>query len=443
MDSKPNAGAWPADHVERRAVEALVPYARNARTHNDEQVAQIAASIKEWGWTTPVLVDETGMLIAGHGRVLAARKLGIAEIPVMVAIGWSEAQKKAYVLADNKLTLNGGWDTDLLKVELSDIQAIGFDLDLIGFSDTELSALLAEATEGLTDPDQTPEPPASPVSVPGDVWVLGNHRIICGSSTDAHTVQTLLGPVKPHLMVTDPPYGVEYDANWRNEAARHSEGMGNRAIGAGAVGRVENDDKADWREAWALFPGDVAYVWHAGVHAGTVVDSLGACNFVIRSQIIWAKSNFAISRGDYHWQHEPCWYAVRKGKNGHYGGDRKQTTLWQIPKPQKSETGHSTQKPVECMKRPIENNSSPGQAIYEPFSGSGTTIIAGEMTGRHVYAVELNPAYVDVAVTRWQEFTGQQAILEGDGRTFAELAAQRGGAVPEHKVEKRHGKSRR
>lgn len=199
--------------------------------------------------------------------------------------------------------------------------------------------------------------------------------------------------------------------------------------GAGrATGEVMNDDRADWREAWALFPGDVAYVWHAGNMAHVVAESLLSCGLNIRAQIIWAKHQFVISRGDYHPQHEPCWYAVRKGKTGHYDGGRKQSTLWQIDKPQKSETGHSTQKPVECMKRPIENNSSPGQAVYEPFSGSGTTIIAGEMTGRSVHAIELNPAYVDVAVKRWQDFTGEAATLDGDGRTFAELAAERANA---------------
>jgi DNA modification methylase len=218
-------------------------------------------------------------------------------------------------------------------------------------------------------------------------------------------------------MVTDPPYGVEYDPAWRQRAG---------IAGAGtATGKVLNDDQADWREAWALFPGDVAYVWHAGLFAGTVADSLAACDFVLRSQIIWAKSQMVMSRGDYHWHHEPCWYAVRKGKTGHYAGDRKQTTLWQIPKPAKSETGHGTQKPVECMRRPIENNSSPGQAVYEPFSGSGTTLIAAEMTGRSCHAIELNPAYVDVAVLRWQAFAGQQAVLEADGRSFAAVAGER------------------
>ena len=253
----------------------------------------------------------------------------------------------------------------------------------------------------------------------------GGHRIICGDSTDAATVERLLAGVKPHLMVTDPPYGVEYDASWRNEAARTSKGMGNRAIGAGAIGKVMNDDRADWREAWALFPGDVAYVWHAGKHAGMVADSLQAAKFDVRSQIIWAKNHLAISRGDYHWQHEPCWYAVRAKATSHWSGDRKQSTLWQIDKPKKSETGHSTQKPVECMARPIKNNSSPGQAVYEPFSGSGTTIIAAEQLGRVCYAVELNPAYVDVAVRRWQDFASGVATLEGDGRTFDEIAAER------------------
>jgi len=415
---------WPADKVERRPVAALIPYARNARTHSDAQVAQIAASIKEWGWTTPVLIDPEGSIIAGHGRVMAARKLGLTEVPVMVAEGWTDAQKKAYVLADNQLALNAGWDSDLLALELKDLDANGFKLDLIGFDDNFLANLLTDKTEGLTDPDEVPEAPADPVSVLGDVWVMGKHRIICGSSTEADTVSKLLGDVKPHLMVTDPPYGVEYDPEWRNEASRAAGGK----VGARATGKVLNNDKSDWREAWALFPGDVAYVWHAGLFAGVVADSLVETGFKLRSQIIWAKSNFAIGRGDYHWHHEPCWYAVREKATGHWAGDRKQTTLWQIPKPAKSETGHGTQKPVECMKRPIENNSNAGQAIYEPFSGSGTTIIAGEMTGRHVYAIELNPAYVDVAVQRWQEFTGQTATLEGDGRTFAEIKGQRHGA---------------
>ena len=415
---------WPADKVERRAVASLVPYARNARTHSPDQVDQIAASIREFGWTIPVLVDEDGTLIAGHGRVMAAKKLGISDVPVMVAEGWSEAQRKAYVLADNKLALNAGWDNELLRVELEGLKELDFDISLTGFSGDELVSILAEKTEGLTDPDQTPEPPAEPVTVLGDVWQLGNHRIICGDSTDADCIGKLLGSVKPHLMVTDPPYGVNYDATWRGKA-------GHANLGKNRTGIVENDGRADWREAWALFPGNIAYIWHGGLMAGIVAESLAACDFELRSQIIWNKSVMVMGRGDYHWKHEPCWYAV-KG-TGNWEGDRKQTTVWDFASPlhimsgsKETKTPHPTQKPVECMKRPIENNSSPGQAVYEPFSGSGTTIIAGEMTGRHIYACELNPAYVDVAVTRWQDFTGQEAVLESTGQTFSEAKSGRG-----------------
>lgn len=409
-----------------RDIGDLLPYARNSRTHSDAQVAQIASSIREFGWTNPILVDPDGTIIAGHGRVMAARKLGEPRVPVITLGHLTEAQKRAYVIADNQLALNAGWDADMLKIEIAELADAEFDLSLLGFDDKMLASLTAEETDGLTDPDDVPEPPANPVAVLGDVWVLGNHRIACGSSTEADVVARLLGPVKPHLMVTDPPYGVEYEAGWRNEAMPNKNDPKRWKDGSGrATGTVLNDDKADWREAWALFPGDVAYIWHAGNMAHVVAESLLACDFGIRAQIIWAKSQFVIGRGDYHPQHEPCWYAVRKNKKGHYDGGRKQSTVWNIEKPRKSETGHSTQKPIECMKRPIENNSSPGQAIYEPFSGSGTTIIAGEMTGRHIYAVELNPAYVDVAIKRWQDFTGKQAVLEGDGRTFAEVADER------------------
>jgi DNA modification methylase len=411
---------WPANAVERRPLASLTPYATNARTHSTEQVDAIAASIREWGWTIPVLVDEDGTIIAGHARVMAADRLGLAEVPVMVARGWPEAKRKAYVLADNKLALQSDWDEDLLAAEMAKIREAGFELSLTGFSDAEVFALFDRGKERQTDPDDVPEPPSVALSRPGDVWILGGHRLRCGDSTSAADVEALLAGAKPHLMVTDPPYGVEYDPNWRNERARTSALMGNRASGAGAVGKVLNDDRADWREAWALFPGDVAYVWCASLHSHTVAESLLATEFELRSQVIWDKTRLAIGRGHYQWQHEPCWYAVRKGGSGHWHGDRKQTTVWPIVHT-RSETGHGTQKPVECMKRPIENNSEVGDAVYEPFSGSGTTLIAAEMTGRRCYAMELNPPYVDVAVRRWQEFTGGAAILEGDGRTFAKL----------------------
>lgn len=402
---------WPADRIERRSLDALIPYARNARTHSEAQVAQIAASMREWGWTNPILVDEAGTIIAGHGRVMAARKLGIKEAPVMVAEGWTEAQKQAYILADNQLATNAGWDADLLRNELVDLEGQGFNLDLLGFSDID-ALLAAGGTDGKTDPDAVPETPVNPVTVLGDTWLLGKHRLRCGDSTSADDVAALLAGVKPHLMVTDPPYGVEYDPTRTS----------NNKLKAG---KVLNDDRADWREAWTLFPGEVAYVWHAGLRARVVIESLEACDFTLRAQIIWAKDRMTLGRGHYHFQHEPCYYVVKKSGKGYWCGARDQTTIWKINAREDKGHGHGTQKPVECMKRPIENNSSPGQAVYEPFSGSGTTIIAAEMTGRVAYAMELSPEYVDVAVKRWQEFTGETATLEVDGRTFAELEAER------------------
>jgi DNA modification methylase len=310
----------------------------------------------------------------------------------------------------------------MLALEIGDLQELGFDIGLIGFTDTEIAAL-GENTIGLTDPDDTPEVPANPVTILGDLWLLGKHRLLCGDSTAPADVEKVLGPVRPHLMVTDPPYGVNYDPAWRADANKWKGSV--VKLGAKAMGRVTNDESADWIEAWKLFPGDVAYVWHGGLRSVEQATSLEGAGFAIRSQIIWNKGRLVISRGDYHWQHESCWYSVRKGKTGHWNGSRTESTVWDIPKPQSSETGHGTQKPVECMKRPIENNSSPGQAVYEPFSGSGTTIIAAEITGRSCHAIELLPQYVDVAVERWQAFTGETARLEAGNRTFAAVSAKR------------------
>jgi hypothetical protein len=357
--------SWPADHVERWPIERLIPFARIARTHSETQVAQIASSIREWGWTNPVLVAEDGTIIADHGRVLAARKLRIADVPIMVAAGWTEAQKRAYMIADNKLTLNGGWDEELLGLEIGELEILGFDLDLIGFSDDDRAALAARATDGLTDPDVVPDLPSNPVTQPGDVWVLGGHRLICGDSTFKDDVDALLAGVKPHLMVTDPPYGVSYDPAWRKRADVN--------LNPRKLGKVVNDDQDDWREAWALFPGAVGYIWHASLHTSEVKQSLQASGFDMRSQIIWAKDRFAFSRGHYHWQHEPCWYAVRGTSGAHWSGDRKQSTVWTINAREDDGHGHGTQKPVECMRRPIENNSSPGQAVYDVNRRSNLT----------------------------------------------------------------------
>jgi DNA modification methylase len=415
-----NNTKWPADTVERRPVKSLLPYARNARTHSTEQIKQIAASIREWGFTVPVLVDTVGSIIAGHGRVLAAQSLGLTDVPTMVADGWSAEQIRAYRLADNRIALSAGWDDDALKFELAELQDAGFDLGLTGFGEQELMGLLG-STEGLTDPDDVPEAPAEPVTQLGDVWLLGRHRLVCGDATSEVDVSLALAGVRPHLMVTDPPYGVEHNPHWREEA-------GVSSYGPQAKGLVSNDDRLDWLDAYALFPGDIAYVWHADRHASAVQASIESAGFEIRCQIIWTKPQFIFGRGDYHWQHEPCWYAVRRGKTGHWSGDRKQSTVWNIDSmhvmggsrgnADNPVTGHSTQKPVECMRRPIENNSSPGQAVYDPFVGSGTTCIAAEMTGRACHMLEISPTYCDTAILRWQNFTGGTATHATTGEPF-------------------------
>ncbi|SLN76215.1 site-specific DNA-methyltransferase [Roseisalinus antarcticus] len=407
-------GAVGVRAIEHRSVADLIPYVNNARTHSDAQVALIAGSIREFGFNNPVLVDGANGIIAGHGRVLAARKLGLGRVPAIELGHLSETQKRAYILADNRLAEQAGWDRAMLGLELADLGELGVDLGEIGFDGADLDDLLAS---GLSQEGEetTPEPPASPVSRAGDLWLLGDHSLMCGDATRPDDAARLLGDVRPHLMVTDPPYGVNYDPAWRNAAG---------AAQTKRTGKVANDDRADWHAAWELYPGDVAYVWHGALHAATVSESLVLAGFDIRSQIIWAKDRLVLSRGHYHWQHEPLLYAVR-GK-GHWSGDRKQSTLWQIPnRDQDSQTVHGTQKPVECMRRPMLNNSSPGQAVYEPFCGSGTTLIAAQTTGRACLAMELDPAYVDVAVQRWQAFTGQHATLGATGPAFEQRALER------------------
>ncbi len=405
-------------------VERLVPSARNARTHSDAQVAEIAGSIRAFGFTNPILVGEDGDIIAGHGRLAAARQLRLADVPVIVLKGLSELQRRQLTLADNRIALNAGWDLEMLSLELKDLSGLGVDLSTLGFTSQELAAALAPGVaSGLTDENEVPELSETAVSRVGDMWCLGPHRVACGDSTDAAVVKALFGRVQPHLMVTDPPYGVDYDPAWRHRAGVNRSGR---------LGKVCNDERADWQAAWALFPGNIAYVWHGALHASTVADSLTRQGFGVRAQIIWAKERLVIGRGDYHWQHEPCWYAVRK--KGNWTGDRKQTTLWTIPSGgQDTETPHGTQKPVECMRRPLLNNSDRGQAIYDPFLGSGTTLIAAETIGRVCLAVELSPLYVDVAVRRWQAFTGTKATLLADGRAFDAIADERVAGIAPNK----------
>jgi DNA modification methylase len=385
--------------VELRPLDAVRPYANNPR-QNLDAVEAVAESIRRFGFRQPIVVDADGVIVAGHTRFRAAQRLGLATVPVHVATDLTADEIRAYRLADNKTAELATWDTSMLSIELDALRGAGIDWTLLGFDEEELAKLLAPAgTEGLTDPDAVPEKPGDPVTKPGDLWLLGKHRLLCGDSTSAADVTRLLDGAVPTLMVTDPPYGVEYDPEWRMDAGL----TGNTA----RMGKVMNDDRADWTEAWKLFPGDVAYVYHAGVFASTVQQSLERAGFAIRAQIIWAKDRLALSRGDYHWQHEPCWYAVREGGKGHRTDDRTQTTLWSIPARDDAGHGHGTQKPVECMERPVRNHLA--DTVYEPFAGSGTTVIACERTGRACIAMELDPGYCDVIVRRWEEFTGKKA----------------------------------
>ena len=396
--------------IELLPIADLVPYANNPRTHPKANVAKLAERSKQYGWTNPVLITDQLEIIAGHGRVLAANKLGLSQAPCIRLSHLSPEQVKAYRIADNRLGLDSDWDDELLRVELSDL-----DLDsvLTGFDEAELDRILNgdAAKEGEDDCPQLQE---TAIAKLGDIWALGPHRLLCGDATDADGIAKLLAAVVPNLMVTDPPYGVEYDPDWRNRADRAN----GKPDGARAIGLVQNDNRSDWSDAWRLFPGDVVYAWHpSGAMQVEHYNALVAAGFSVRMQIIWAKSHFPIGRGNYHVQHEPCWYAVRN--KAHWRGDRSQTTLWQIDKPLKSETGHSTQKPVECMRRPILNHTSEGQAVYDPFMGSGTTIIAAETISRVCYGVEINPLYVDMAIRRWQTFTNKTATRLGDGKPFA------------------------
>ena len=403
---------WEITWSERTVATAdLKPYERNPRKISPASMEKLKTSLTASGYHQRILTQPDGTVIGGHQRIKALTELGITSVTVLVPSRELTTDEFRRILVQDNLPF-GEFDYAIL--------ADDFDVDELtdwGMPKEWIAKIPDVLNAGLTDENEVPETPSDPRTKLGDVWIMGNHRIICGDSTSADVVAKLLGDVKPHLMVTDPPYGVEYDADWRLKAGI------NKAHQTLADGKVMNDDKADWREAWALFPGNIAYVWHGGLHTQTVAESLNKCDFKLRAQIIWAKQSLVMGRGDYHWQHEPCWYAV-KG-TGNWKGDRKQTTLWQIQNMHRTQgnvddgkTSHSTQKPVECMKRPMENNSSPGQAIYEPFSGSGTTIIAGEMTGRHVYAIELSPAYVDVAVKRWQNFSGKRATLEATGEAF-------------------------
>lgn len=401
--------------IDYRAIADLIPYARNSRTHSDAQVAQIAASISEFGWTNPVIVDGSNGIIAGHGRVLAARKLGLDTVPCIEVAHMSEAQKRAYVIADNKLALNAGWDDELLKVEFSDLMAEGFDISVIGFDELEIDALLGvEASEGLTDEDEVPEAPAQPVTVLGDVWLMGKHRLMCGDSTSIADMERLTGEALVDMWLTDPPYNVHYEGKTKDALKIQNDAMG------------DDQFRQFLRDAYVaadtrMKPGAVFYIWHADSEGYNFRGAAQDAGWKVRQCLIWKKQTLVMGRQDYHWKHEPCLYGWKDGSSHLWAADRKQTTILEFDRPSRNGE-HLTMKPVALFEYQMLNNTKGGDIVLDSFGGSGTTLIAAEKNGRFSRLMELDPKYCDVIVKRWQEFTGKQATLEETGKTFAEMS---------------------
>jgi len=397
----------------------LIPDPKNANRGTDRGRAALARSLREYGAGRAVLIDRQGRIISGHKTVEQAKRLNLplrvvkTDGTYLIAVQRddldlrTDARAKALAIADNRVSeLDLEWDPQMLK----QLQADGLDLSAFWTTD-EFATLFAEGTRGLTDENAVVEPGPTDI-VRGEVFTLGRHRLLCGDATSAGDVLRLLEGARPVLMTTDPPYGINYEPAWRHRTNPHQRT---------AVGRVTNDDCATWTAAWQLFPGDVAYIWHAGLKAPTVAADLEAAGFTLRSQIIWRKQHFALSRGDIHWAHEPAWYAVRKNATSHWQGDRTQTTVWDVANlnpfggttaAENAVTGHGTQKPVRLFEIPILNHTVAGEAVYDPFCGSGTAIIAAEKLGRACYAMDIDPRYVQGTVSRWEAFAGQKAVRQ-------------------------------
>jgi DNA modification methylase len=419
------ADLWPATKIEMRPVTDLVPFVRNARTHPPEQVAQIASSMRRFGFTMPMLVAEDGTIIAGHGRLLAAQQLGLPEVPVMVAHGWSDEDRRLYTLADNRLAETSEWDPEMLRLEIEELRIeAGEDaLAEIGFSSDEIAellpGLLGDSGAGLTDPDDVPEPPVVPVSRAGDVWALGDHRLICGDSTKAETYEALLAGDGVDMVFTDPPYNVNY-ANTPKDKMRGK----NRAIMNDNLGEGFYQFLLDAFTPMVRSSRGAIYIAMSSSELDTLQAAFRKAGGKWSTFIIWAKNTFTLGRADYQRQYEPILYGWKDGAKHYWCGARDQGDVWQIAKPRANDL-HPTMKPVELVERAINNSSRPGETVMDPFGGSGTTLIAAERTGRQARLIELDPKYVDVIVRRWQEFTGREAVLEASGETFAETKAAR------------------
>lgn len=416
----PATAATAGLQIEYRPLADLIPYARNARTHSDAQVAQVAASIKEFGWTNPVLIDPDGGIIAGHGRVLAARKLGMERVPCITLGHLTEAQRRAYVIADNKLALNAGWDENLLRAELLDLQEIGTDLALMGFGQAELDTLFEAQTSGNTDPDETPAPPVEPVSRTGDVWICGEHRVLCGDAVVLSDVETLLAGELADMAFTDPPYNVNYANSAKDKLRGKNRPILNDALGDG-FGAFLYDASVN---LLTVTKGAV-YISMSSSELDVLQKAFREAGGRWSTFIVWAKNTFTMGRADYQRQYEPILYGWKDGTDHYWCGARDQGDVWFIDKPHKNDL-HPTMKPVALVERAIRNSSKSRDIVLDLFGGSGTTMIAAEKSGRRARLVELDPKYVDVIVRRWQTFAGQVATLEGDGVPFDQVAASRG-----------------
>ena len=401
-----------------RALGDLIPYARNPRTHSDAQVAQIAASIREFGWTNPVLVDGQNGIIAGHGRVMAARKLGLERVPVIELAHMTEAQKRAYVLADNQLALNAGWDEELLRVELADLSELGFDLALIGFGAGELEQLLAGEKTGLTEDDDAPALPQQAVTHPGDLWILGEHRLLCGDATVMADVERVLGGSLADMTWTDPPYNVDY-ANSPKDKLRGKH----RPILNDSLGRASRRSSRMPAPTFSRSPRGRLCV-HDSSELHTLQKAFTAAGGKWSTFVIWAKHTFTLGRSDYQRQYEPILYGWPAGHDRYWCGARDQGDVWFFDKPARNDL-HPTQKPVALIERAVRNSSKSRDIVFDPFGGSGSTLIACEKTGRQARLVELDPKYCDVIVQRWQAFSGGAATLVDDGTNFGEVVNRR------------------